>query len=73
MDDHSKNLLVEPDKRIRNLLSQSSIESDRKFWFGERPISALQWIGLLLMFLAMAGWRLFPATAPVLPNWWSSL
>jgi hypothetical protein len=29
-------------------------------------ISALQWIGLLLMFLAMAGWHLFPATA-VLP------
>lgn len=48
------------EEREKSLLHQSAIESDRKFWAGERPISIVQWIGLLLMFVgvsvSVAGW-----------------
>jgi 4-hydroxybenzoate polyprenyltransferase len=36
------------------LLQRSSFESDRKFWSGERPVSVVQWVGLLLIFLGVA-------------------
>jgi hypothetical protein len=38
-----------------NVLLRSAVESDRKFWSGERPISVVQGIGLLLMFLVLIG------------------
>ena len=37
----------------RELLRHSGVESDRKFWRGERPLSIVQWIGVMLMFLAV--------------------
>jgi hypothetical protein len=36
-----------------DLLRRSTLESDRKFWSGERPISVVQGIGLALMFFAL--------------------
>ena len=50
------------DERQADILRRSTLESDRKFWSGERPISLLQGIGLLLMFLAVIG-------AVLLGNW----
>jgi uncharacterized BrkB/YihY/UPF0761 family membrane protein len=38
-----------------DILRRSAVESDRKFWSGERPISLVQGIGLLLMFLSVMG------------------
>lgn len=35
------------------LLDQSRVESDRKFWSGERPLSIVQVLGLLLIFVAL--------------------
>jgi hypothetical protein len=35
------------------LLRHSGVESDRKFWSGERPLSIVQWIGVMLMLLAV--------------------
>jgi hypothetical protein len=43
------------DERQADILRRSAMESDRKFWSGERPISLLQRIGLLLMFLTVIG------------------
>jgi uncharacterized membrane protein len=34
------------------LLHHSGVESDRKFWKGERPLSIVQWIGVVLMLVA---------------------
>ena len=34
------------------LLRHSGVESDRKFWLGERPLSIVQWIGVILMLMA---------------------
>jgi hypothetical protein len=50
------------DKEQVDILRQSTSESDRKFWSGERPISLVQGIGLLFMFLAVIG-------AVLLGNW----
>ena len=50
------------DKEQVDILRRSTLESDRKFWSGERPISVVQGIGLLLMFLAVIG-------AVLLGNW----
>lgn len=44
------------------LLRHSGVESDRKFWSGERPLSIVQWIGIILMLItvgvvvAMSAW-----------------
>jgi hypothetical protein len=35
------------------LLRHSGVESDRKFWAGERPLSIMQWIGITLMFMTV--------------------
>ncbi len=43
------------DERHDSLLSKSMFESDRKFWSGERPISVVQGVGLLVMFFALIG------------------
>src|ERR1700722_17285778 len=43
------------DERHADMLRRSTVESDRKFWSGERPISLLQCIGLLVMFLSVIG------------------
>ena len=43
------------DKEQVDILRRSTSESDRKFWSGERQISLVQGIGLLLMFLALIG------------------
>jgi hypothetical protein len=45
-----------------NILRESTVESDRKFWSGERPISSMQWIGLALMLATLIG-------VPVLAFW----
>jgi Flp pilus assembly protein TadB len=37
----------------RELLRHSGVESDRKFWLGERPLSIAQWMGVMLMLLAV--------------------
>jgi hypothetical protein len=37
----------------RELLHHSGVESDRKFWSGERPLSITQWIGVVLMLIAV--------------------
>ena len=37
----------------RELLHRSGVESDRKFWSGERPLSTAQWIGVVLMLMAV--------------------
>jgi hypothetical protein len=50
------------DERHWIMLRRSAVESDRKFWSGERPISLLQGIGLLVMFLSVIG-------AVLLGNW----
>lgn len=34
------------------LLRHRGVESDRKFWSGERPLSIVQWIGIILMLMA---------------------
>jgi hypothetical protein len=49
-----------------NVLRRSAIDSDRKFWSGERPITAVQSIGLLLMFfgLVTAMWNWPKGEAP---------
>jgi hypothetical protein len=52
MDNHSKNALTDVEARNGNMLRQSAVESDRKFWSGQRPISVMQWVGLLVMFVA---------------------
>lgn len=31
------------------ILRQSAIESDQKFWAGKRHLSALQWIGIIIL------------------------
>ena len=36
-----------------DLLRDSAKESDRKFWLGERPLSIVQWIGVILMFITV--------------------
>jgi uncharacterized BrkB/YihY/UPF0761 family membrane protein len=43
------------DERQVDILRRSGVESDRKFWSGERPINLVQGIGLLLMFLTVIG------------------
>jgi uncharacterized BrkB/YihY/UPF0761 family membrane protein len=43
------------DERQADILRRSTLESDRKFWSGERPISLLQGIGLAVMFLSVIG------------------
>ena len=35
------------------LLRHSAKESDRKFRLGERPLSIVQWIGVILMFITV--------------------
>ena len=35
------------------LLRHSGIESDRKFWAGERPLSIVQWTGIMLMLITL--------------------
>lgn len=35
------------------LLRHSGVESDRKFWSGERPLSIVQWIGVMLMLITL--------------------
>lgn len=52
MGEHSKNALTDVETRNGNVLRQSVVESDRKFWSGQRPISVMQWVGLLVMLLA---------------------
>jgi hypothetical protein len=42
------------------LLRQSAVESDHRFWSGEGPVSKLQWVGLMLMLIAIA---------PILAAW----
>jgi Flp pilus assembly protein TadB len=53
MDEQPSNQSSDIEARHRAMLQRSSVESDRKFWSGERPISIVQWLGLLLMFLAL--------------------
>jgi hypothetical protein len=53
MDEHPNHILRETEARNQAMLRRSSAESDRKFWTGERPISLLQWVGILLMFLTV--------------------
>ena len=36
-----------------NLLRRSTVESDRKFWSGERPISVVQGLGLAVIFFGL--------------------
>ena len=40
-----------PDRR--EILRKSAVDSDSKFWRGERPISVVQWIGLILCAIAV--------------------
>jgi hypothetical protein len=52
------------------LLRRSGVESDRKFWSGERPLSVVHWIGILLMFITLgvgiAMWGNYVASIMVL-------
>ena len=54
-----------PQQRLNDgheLLHHSGVESDRKFWSGERPLCIAQWIGITLMLIgvgaviAMSAW-----------------
>jgi general stress protein CsbA len=57
---HSQKPFVGVDRGSHDLLRESVAESDLKFWTGQRPISPIQWIGLILMMVAVAvalkGW-----------------
>jgi len=56
MDEHPKHdSMRDVESTHQEMLFRSAVESDRKFWSGERPISAVQWVGLLLMFVAIIG------------------
>jgi hypothetical protein len=59
------------DERQRNLLLRSSIDGERKFWSGERRISAVQAIGLMLMLFGVitVTWHWPKGEAP----WWEKL
>jgi hypothetical protein len=54
----------------RELLRHSGVESDRKFWSGERPLSIVQWVGVLLMLMTIvvgiAVWGNYVASIVVL-------
>jgi hypothetical protein len=34
-----------------NLMRQSVADSDRKFWTGQKPLSLIQWVGVILLFV----------------------
>ena len=36
-----------------DVLRESAVEGDRKFWSGERSMSVVQWLGVLLMFVCV--------------------
>jgi hypothetical protein len=38
----------------QQILIKSGTDSDRKFWSGERSVSVVQWLGVLLLYFAMA-------------------
>ena len=45
-----------PQQRLNDgheLLEHSGVESDRKFWSGERSLSTVQWIGITLMLVGV--------------------
>jgi hypothetical protein len=56
-----------------NLLRRSAVESDRKFWSGERTVSVVQGIGLAVLLVcavAAVGWKEWPkGEAP----WWEKM
>ncbi len=49
MHEHSKDHETAPTGA--DLLRQSASEGDRKFWSGQRPLSVVQWIGVVLLYL----------------------
>ena len=56
-----------------NLQRRSALESDRKFWSGERPISVVQGIGLAVIFfglIALVGVSLWPEGGE---PWWKKI
>jgi 4-hydroxybenzoate polyprenyltransferase len=53
MDEHPDQIWRETEAKHQDMLRRSGAESDRKFWSGERPVSLVQWIGVLLMFLSL--------------------
>src|SRR5436190_24391080 len=56
MDEHPKHdSMRDVESTHQEMLFRSAVESDRKFWSGERPISAVQWVGLLLKCVAIIG------------------
>jgi drug/metabolite transporter (DMT)-like permease len=59
------------DEDRRNILRRSTIDSDRNFWTGERPVTVVQAIGLLLILfglvVVMGHWP--KGEAP----WWEKL
>ena len=48
-----------------NLMRQSVADSDRKFWTGQKPLSLIQWVGVILLLVcstvvtASLGLRIF--------------
>jgi len=53
MNEHSKDLPTEGRPKGADLLRRSAIESDRKFWSGKRRLSAVQWTGIVLLYVAI--------------------
>lgn len=52
------------------LLRHSGVESDRKFWSGERPLSVVQWLGVILVLMTLivgiAVWGNYVVSAVIL-------
>jgi|HubBroStandDraft_6_1064221.scaffolds.fasta_scaffold1503585_1 hypothetical protein len=55
MKEHPKdNSISDGQPDGQQILLKSRTDSDRKFWSGERPVSVVQWLGVLLLYFAMA-------------------
>ena len=55
MKEHPKdNSISDGQPDGQQILLKSRIDSDRKFWSGERSVTVVQWLGVLLLYFAMA-------------------
>lgn len=52
MNEQPKDLPTEGRPTGADLLRQSAIESERRFWSGKRRLRAVQWTGIVLMYVA---------------------
>lgn len=56
VNEHSKNALnAESDQIVSggDLFHKSLVESSRKFWSGERPLSVIHWTGIALLYIGV--------------------